>query len=153
MELLADGAAPGAEGQRMRLGERALALQARRHRRFEQLGELAELCPGFGVVHPLTGVDDRTAGGHERSRHVGHGLRVGRHAEPRRRRVRPAVGHLLAHHVDGDLDEHGPRPAVLDLGERAAHRIRDRLREHDLLGPLGDVLIVEEGAEVRRDVE
>jgi hypothetical protein len=65
----------------------------------------------------------------------------------------PAVRDLFPHDVDGNLHQHRTRPTVLDLRERPAHRVRHRLREHHLLGPFGHVLIVEEGAEVRRDVE
>ena len=134
-------------------GKRALALQARGHRCLQQLGQLAQLLPRARVVHALAGVDHQPVGGHERGRQLGHRLRVGRHAQPRRRRVDEVVGHLRAHDVDGDLHQHRARPAVLHLGEGAPHGVRHRLRQDDLLAPLGDVLEVEQRGEVRGDVQ
>ena len=52
----------------MVLGERALALEARRDRRLEQLGELAQLRPRPRVVHALARVDHRPLGGDQRAR-------------------------------------------------------------------------------------
>ena len=43
----------------MSLREGALALEARAHRRFEQLGDGLQLSPGLGVVHALPRVDQR----------------------------------------------------------------------------------------------
>jgi hypothetical protein len=53
------------------------------------------------------------------------------------------LGHVPREQVDGELDQHGRGPAVLDLGERAAHRIDDRVGHDDLLAPLRDVLEVQ----------
>ena len=55
--------------------------------------------------------------------------------------------------VVGELDQDRARPAVADLRERAAHRVRHGLDQDHLFRPLGDVLVVEQRAEVRRDVE
>ncbi len=137
----------------MRLRERALALQARGHRRLQQLGQLAQLLPGARVVHALAGVDHQPLGSDERRGHLGDGPRVGRHAQPRHRRVGEVVGHVRAHDVDGDLDQHRPRPAVPHLGEGASHGVRHRLRQDDLLAPLGDMLEVEKRREIRGDIQ
>src|SRR2546425_13360210 len=67
VELFGNRAPARAERQGMSLGKRALALQARRHRRLEQLGELAQRLPGARVVHPLAGVND----GRSEERRVG----------------------------------------------------------------------------------
>ena len=77
----------------------------------------------------------------------------GRHAQPRRRRVVEVVGHVVAHDVDRDLDQHRARAAVPHLREGAPHGVGNRLGQDDLLAPLGDVLEVQERGEVRRDVQ
>ena len=153
VELLADRSPAGAQGERMRLGERALALKARRDRRLQQLGQVAQGLPGPRVVHTLAGVDDRTLGRHQGLRHPRHVARIGPRAQALRRRVLDRLRHLLAQEVGRELDQNRPRPAVLHLGERAAHGVRQRFGEDHLLGPFGDVLEVHEGAEVRRDVQ
>ena len=136
----------------MRLGERALALKARRDRRLQELGQLAQGLPGPRVVHALAGVDDRALGRHQSLRHPRHVARIGRRAQARRRRVLDRLRHLLAQEVGRKLDQNRPRPAVLHLGERAAHRVHDRVGHDDLLAPLGDVLVVQERVEVGLDV-
>ena len=39
--------------------KRALALEARGDRRFEQLSDLLQLIPATGIVHALSGIDER----------------------------------------------------------------------------------------------
>ena len=152
VELLADRAAARAERQRVVFGERALALKARRHRRLEQLGQLAELRPRLRVVDALARVDDRALGLDEHAGHFRHrlGIRAGARAE--RGRVGERLGHVLLEDVDGNFHEDRTRPAVLHLGEGAAHRVRHLARQQHLLAPLGDVPVVERGVEIRRDV-
>ena len=79
MHRLGHGAASRPQGQRMCLGEGALALQARRDGRFEELSQVTEGCPRAGVVDTLSGVDDRALRLHEQTRHRGNrpGVRPG----------------------------------------------------------------------------
>ena len=136
----------------MVLREGALALEARGHRRLEQLGQLAQLAPRLGVVDALARVDDRPLGRHQRRRHRGHGLRVGAEAHARRGDVAERLGHLFLEDVDRDLDQDRARAPVLDLGEGAPERVGHGVGHRHLLDPLGDVPVVDEGVEVRRDV-
>ncbi len=140
-----------AERQRVALRERALALEAGGHRALEQLGELAELRPGLGVVHALARVDHGALGGHQHARGLRHVLRVRRDAGARRRLVHQGLRHLLHHHVHRDLHQHRARPAVLHLGEGPAHGVGHVHRADHPLRPLGDVPVVERGGEVGRD--
>ena len=128
-----DGSAARAERQRMRLGERALALQARGDRTLEQLGERLELRPGLGVVDALPGVDHRPLGGDERRGDPRNVLRIGRDLEARRGLVAQRLRHVFTEQAHRKLDEHRPGPAVAHLRERAAHRIGDDRRQDDLL--------------------
>src|SRR5207245_2607525 len=77
VELFGNRAPARAERQGMSLGKRALALQARRHRHLEQLGELTKRLPGARVVHPLARVHDRPLGCPERLRDARHVAPIG----------------------------------------------------------------------------
>ena len=136
----------------MVLGERALALKARRHRRLEQLGEIAKHLPRPRVVHALAGVDHGPLRGHQRLGHPGDVARIRRRLEPRRRRVVDRLRDVLTQKVNRELDEDRPRAPVLHLGEGAAHRVDHRVGHDDLLAPLGHVLEVQKRVEVRLDV-
>ena len=143
---------PEPERQRVRLGERALPLEAGRDRALEELGERPEAFPGLGVVHALTGVDDRALRRHEHPSDLAHRDRIGRDARPERRHVVERLRHLFRHEVHGDLDQDRAGPPVPHLGERPPHRVRDRVGHDHLLGRLRDVLVVQERVEVRRHV-
>src|SRR5207245_7893009 len=54
-----------AEGERVVLGERALALERREDRNLGELGDRAELLPGLGVEDALAGDDDGRLRGEE----------------------------------------------------------------------------------------
>ena len=126
-------AAARAERQRVGLGERALALEAGRDRR----PPAARRAPAAPATPSRSGRPGRrrSPGGRPRR------------ARPLRRRPRPdraRTGHRgrlvvgirrerLRQHVVGQLDEHGARAAVADLGERAAQRRRRVRRLADVL--------------------
>ena len=147
-----NGAAARAEGEGVVLGEGALALEAGGDGDLEALGELAEFVPGFRVVDTLAGVDDGPLGVAQHLGNGTHGLGVGAGAEGGGGLVGEVVGNFLLEDVAGNLDEHGSRTAVAHLGEGAAHDIGNGRAEGDLLGPLGDVLEVEERVEIGGDV-
>ena len=44
----------------MVLGKCAFAAQAGRHRCFQQFRQFTQCLPAFGIVNPLTGIDDRS---------------------------------------------------------------------------------------------
>ena len=87
-----------AERQRMVLGERALAFEARRDRRLEQLGDGLELGPRFRVVHALPCIDQG-------------------------RRAASSTSAALSTDCASGADRHAPRRAVLDRspGTSAVH--------------------------------
>ena len=134
----------------MVLREGALALEAGGDGRGEQLGQRSQLGPGLGVVDALAGVEDRALGGDQGVRGALHVRRVGRGPDRDRRDVAGRIGAVLVPDVPRDLDEDRPRPAVAQPGEGAPHGRDDRLGQHQLVDPLGDVSIVQVGAEVRR---
>src|SRR6267142_1284987 len=152
VELLRDRAAARAERQRMVLGKRALALEARRHRGFEELGQIAKDLPRPRVVHPLAGIDDGPLRRHERFGHLRDVARIRRRLEPRCGRVVDRLRDVLSEQIDREFDQHRPGATVLDLGERAAHRVDHRVGDDDLLTPLRDVLEVQKRIEVGLDV-
>ena len=83
----------GTERQRVRLGERALPLEARRDRALQELGEGSQPLPGLRVVHALPRVDDRPLGGHQHAGDLADRHRVGRppaSGAPARSRAAPA---------------------------------------------------------------
>ena len=133
----------------MVLRERALPLEARRDRRAEELGQLAQAVPRPRVVDPLACVDHRPLGLDENARDLGDGLRVRGRPRGERRPVGKRLGHLLGEDVRGQLDQGGPRAAVPDLGERTAQGVGDRVGHHDLLDPLGHGAVGDDRAEVR----
>ena len=104
MNRLRDREAPGAEGEGMVLGERALALEARRDRGGELLGEAPEGRPRPRVVHPLSGVDERALGLDEEggdALHVrGVRTRAGAHDRLVVERLRDVLGEHVARHLD-----------------------------------------------------
>ena len=129
MDRLRHRAAARAERQGVIFGERALAVQAGRDRRFEQFRQFAQRIPRLRVVHALPGVDDRQRG---RKQPIGRALdrlRVGRGAQPLRRMVVDRLGHVFAEQVGWNLDQHRPRPPAAQPRERAAQHIRDGRRE------------------------
>ena len=133
----------------MVLRERALALEAGGDGRAEQLGQRAQLRPGLGVVDALAGVEDRPLGGDQEVRGAIDVRRVRSVADRDRRDVAGRVGAVLGPDVPRDLDEDRPRPAIAKPGEGAPHRRHDRLGQDQLVDPLGDVSVVQVGAEVR----
>ena len=86
--------------------------------RLEQLGERLELRPRLGVVDALAGVDDGPLGRGEQRGGLAHAAGSGRGADAGRRPVAVGLGQSLLVDVPRDLDQHRPRPAVADLGER-----------------------------------
>ena len=153
VQRFGDRAPAGAQRQGMRLRKRALPLQARGHWRFQQFRQLAQLRPRPRVVHPLPRIEHRPLGCYQGCRDLGHGARVRPRPQARRGRISPAVRHFLVEEVVGQLDQHRSRTAIAHLREGAPHGVGHRLGQDHLLSPLGDVLIVEERAEVGRDVE
>ena len=145
---LGEGAAAGAERERVRLGEGALALQRGGDRRLEQLGQLPELVPGPGVVDALAGVDHGALGVDQRLRGLARVCRIGTGAVGGRRRVVDRFIDLRAPEVAGDLQHNRPLAAVLGVGEGAAHGVGQVVGVGQLLGPLAHVLEVDQTREV-----
>ena len=121
VERTRHGPAARPERQRVVLREGALALEAGRDGRAEQLGQRPELGPGLGVVDALAGVEDRALGGDQRVRGALHVRRVRPVPDRDRRDVARRVGAVLVPDVPRDLDEDRPRPAVAQPGERPPH--------------------------------
>ena len=152
MDRLGPRSAAGAQRQRVILRKRALSLQTRGDGDVQELRQLAQLLPGPSVVHPLTRVDDRAL---RVAENLGHGddrcrIRSGTGGEGRL--VVQRLPQLLPEQVERELDQHRTGPAVAHLGEGPAHGLRNRSGHRDLLGPLGDVAIVEGGVEIRSQV-
>ena len=138
-----DGAAAGAERQRMVLREGALALEAGRqtgHR--QQLGQrLAAAAQASRVVHALAGIDHRPLGLDQHRR--------GRSRPPRGSgaersgddgRVVERLRHLLVPDVGRDLDQHRARRGRCAAGEKARRKtLGSASAAVDRLGRLGDV--------------
>ena len=132
----------------MVFGKGALAAQAGRHRRLQQLRQFPQGPPGLGVVDPLTGVDDRSFG---LEQHLGcprDRWSVGTVSDSWRRLVGEWLRDILRQQVGGELHQDRTRAAVSDLGESAAQRCRQVSRERDLLAGLGHLAVVEGGVEV-----
>ena len=72
-----------AERQRVRLGERALALQAGGDRNREQFGELPQLAPRFRPMHALAGVKHRAFRGEQHLRGLADRVGIGTGAQRR----------------------------------------------------------------------
>ena len=97
----------------MVLGKGALAFQAGRHRRFEQLGDLLQLGPGLRVVHALARIDQRSLGLEESSAADSTASADGRALRSRADGVYSSSPGTSSFHMSaGNLDEHGPGPPV-----------------------------------------
>ena len=149
---LGEGAAAGAERERVRFGEGALALQRGGDGRFEQLGQLAQLIPGAGVVDALPGVDHRALGIDQRLRRLARVGRVGPEAHRRGRAVVNRLLDVLAPHVARHFEHDRALAPVARVSERPPHRVGQILGDGQLLRPLAHVLEVDQPAEVGRDV-
>ncbi len=143
------GDAAGAQRQRMRFIEGALALEAGGDRRFEQLGHGLQFIPGPGVVHTLPRIDQR----HLRlDQLVGGGidiLRIRRALHAARGFVVDGTGHFQRPHIMRNLEHHRARAAVAREIEGTAQCRHDLLRHVDRLHVLGDMLEVQRTVEVR----
>ncbi len=151
-ELAGLALARGAQRERVVLGERALAVEAGRHRRLEALRELLEGVPALRVVDALAREDHGTFGLEE---HVGDlldALGVGARAVRRGGLVVELALEVHPEHVLGDLDQRRLWAAVSRRAERAAHRFPDGLGVGELLTGLGDVLVVDQRVELGLDV-
>ena len=115
-QLSANGSALGAgqpAGERVRLGENALARQRRQHGRAQVLRELPQLRRSIGEQRPAPGDDSRALCANEQLRRLLHSVRV------RRRFLgEDALGHvryldvgLFALHAHGQLNVYGPAAA------------------------------------------
>ena len=122
----------------MVLGERALALEARRDRGGELLGEAPEGRPRPRVVHPLPGVDERALGLDEEGGDALHVRGVRTRAGAHDRLVVERLRDVLGEHVARHLDDRRARAAVSELGERPAEDVRDLRRARHRLARLGD---------------
>ena len=98
---------------------------------------------GLGVEHALAGVDDGTLGREHGGDEVLDVL-LGRAGLvlPDGCVVQRFAWVLGEGDVAGKLQHHGAEPAVLQVGEGAAHHLRDALNHVDEAGPLGDALVV-----------
>ncbi len=140
-----------AQGERVGLGERALPLDAGRHRRLEEFRELAQLSPRLRAVHTLARVEQRPVGVDQGAGRGLHRPGVGRRTRAARRRVGLQAGRRLVPDVRRDLDEHRTGAAVAGLGERAAQRGDEPGARRDLLGRLRHVPEVQRRVERGRD--
>ena len=119
--------------QRMRLGDSALALQRRHHRRTEQLGDLGELVARLGVEHALAGPDHGRLGREQALGSLPHRPLVGRRAHAPDRRVGGSPVHLGRAHVARQLQHHRLRPARAERRERLAQLDRHEVGGQHLL--------------------
>ncbi len=132
----------------MGFGERALALEAGRHRCFEQFNDCLEFRPRAGIVHALADIDQRTLCRDQRSRgRIDVGMVRSRQDSPRRLVVDRAAGNLEVPHVAGDFEQHRAGTAIASHRKRAAQRRDDHVGRADLFGLFDDVLVVEGGVE------
>ncbi len=135
---LRDGEAAGAERQRMRLGEGALALEAGGDGDREQLGQLLELGPGFRPVHALAGVDDRPLGGDQHLGGFGDGVEVGAGADALRAARSPWDRHSSPNRSVGISTSTGPPRPELSCWKARRMTFGISLAAGDRLGRLGD---------------
>ena len=138
-----------AQGERMVLGEGALAAVGRGDGGVEQFRERRELLAGLGPEDALAGEDHRALGREQRRDGVAH---VGGIAGAAMRRdgavVRDRRIGLFGAHVGGGLEQHGRAAAGAQEGVGAAQELGDAPRLVDLRAPLGDAAVVQRGAEV-----
>ena len=111
LEVLVDRRRARARGrserERVILGEGALPVQRRRHRRRGALGEPDELVGGVRVEHPLTGHDHGVRGRSQHARGLCHIVRGGLAQVPAQRRQVPVRrAGVAVQHVVRDGDEH-----------------------------------------------
>ena len=116
MDRLRDREPAGAEGEGVVLGERALALEARRDRGGELFGEAPEGRPGLRVVHPLARVDDGSLRLDEEGGDPLHVVRVRTRAHAHDRLIVERLGDFLPEHVARHLDDGGARAARSGAG-------------------------------------
>ena len=96
----------------MVLGKSALALEAGRDRRTEQLGQALQVVPSLGVVHALARVDDELLRIDQPLRDPRHGVGIGARARGEGGFVDQGLGHVLGEQIHGDLDQRGRAPTT-----------------------------------------
>ena len=143
------GRRAGAERERMVFRECALAGERGHHGNVGKLGELHQFGRGLGVQHALPDVDDGAIGVQHGGHQVAHVL-LGRAGLVLLdgRIVQRIAGVFGVGDVAGKLQQDGAEPAVLEVGEGAAHHLRYALHHVDEARPLGDALVVGHGLEV-----
>ena len=131
-----------ARPQRMVLGDRALAHQRGGDRDVERLGERHQFLRGVRDDHATAGDDQRPLGVRQQLQRTVDGTRERRRPSPLERRVERQVEldvrPLL--HVQRQIEQHRPRPALATDPERLAERPRQLRGLLDLVGPLADRL-------------
>ena len=128
----------GAAGERVGLGQRALARVGRDDRRRHQLGKFRQLRARPGVEHPLPGPEHRVLGRRQHLRRLPQRGRVGRRALRHDGLVVELARQLLLPHLGRDLDQHRAAPAGPHRLEGAAHQLRHFGHGVRAGRPLGD---------------
>ena len=108
-----------------------------------------QFIPCLGVMNPLSGVNHWTFS-------AGQGLGSGRHIVRGRaglgakgRHIVPVVRYFFVHHIQRYFQHHRSRTPVAQLKKCPPQHLWRSLTHDDGLGPLGDVLHVERGIEIR----
>ena len=129
-----------ADGERVGLGERALAEERCRGGRTQHLGQLDDLVRRSGPEDALSGQYHRRVGVGQGAGGALHVSRVGERAR-RRDRLVTGLADVQLGDVSRQLDHHGARPAVAQPGKGAPHRVLRLLGDVDGLEPLGDIAV------------
>jgi len=136
----------------MIFGKRALALQARRHRRAEQFREFLERRPRAREVNSLPRVNHRLFRVHKRGGRPAHLRGIGPVAGRDRRLVRERLGHLFGEQIHRNLDQRGASASIAQARKCAAEDVRNLSRQDDRLGGFRDRAHAGHGIEIRIDV-
>ena len=137
-----------AYGERVGLGDRALAGDARAHWGVQEFGQFGQFVPGARVDGAAPGYDHRPLGRHQelgRPVHLGsfaaHPERGIEAAGVFRVDVRLAAGYLRVQHLLRERDVHRSRPPRRGHAEGAAQGVRDLVVPLHEGGPFGDGLV------------
>ena len=130
----------GPERERMVFWKRTLSFQGGHHGYLQQLGQLHQLGTGFGIQHPLTGMNDWLARLQQDCGGFGNVLGVASRVGWFDHTVGLDNGliHFFQGHIRRDFYHDRPWPTHLEQIEGAPHDFRDLFRLVERFDRLGD---------------